>query len=104
MIRRDTLITFETASTVADEYGEEVVTWVSTGQEWASVFYGKGDERRQAAMQRGQQPATFNVLANSMTRAVVVKDRITVGTDVWDIAGIAPMDRASLDITAVRAA
>jgi len=104
MIRRDTLITFERASTVADEWNEGVATWAALGQEWASVFYGKGDERRQAAMQQGSQPATFNVLANSLTRAVVVKDRITVGTDVWDIAGIAPMDRASLDITAVRAA
>ena len=103
--RRDQLITLERATTVQDEYGEEASTWTTLGTEWADVNWGRGDERRQAAMEQGSQPATFNVLDNPMTRAVSLKDRIVLDGQNWDIESNVPgKKRGERDITAVRAA
>lgn len=103
--RRETLISFQRAATVQDAYGEEIATWQQLGQAWADVNYGRGDERRQAAMEQGQQPATFNVLDNQMTRGVALKDRILADGQVWDIESNVPgKSRGDRDITAVRAA
>ena len=103
--RRDQLIELERASVEQDDYGEEVPTWSTIGMEWAGVFYGRGDERRQAAMEQGRQPATFQFLSNEITRALTLSDRIQhEGT--YDIVGIAPETpkRGMVEVTAVRAA
>lgn len=103
--RRETEIEFQRATTTQDDYGEEVSTWTTVGTEWADVNWGRGDERRQAAMEQGSQPATFNVLENPMTRAVSVKDRIVLDGQNWDITSSVPgKRRGDRDITAVRAA
>lgn len=102
--RRDQLITLERATTLQDEYGEEVPSWATLGQEWAAVFYGRGDERRQAAMEQGSQAATFQMLSNTLTRSLTLTDRIQFG-GVWDIEGISPdmPRRGYVEVTAVRA-
>lgn len=100
---RDDLITIERKTIVEDEYGGETETWAPYATAWAQVFYGKGDERRSAAMEQGRQAVTFQVLANTKTRAVEITDRITFSGSVYDIVGISPMDRASVEFTAVRA-
>lgn len=103
--RRNTIITLQRASTTQDEYGEEVSTWADIGQEWAAVNYGRGDERRQAAMEQGEQPATFIVLDNALTRSLTLKDRIVADGQTWDITSSVPGRwRGEQDITAVRAA
>ena len=103
--RRDQLVTLERPTTAQDEYGEERPTWSGIGQEWAAVFYGRGDERRQAAMEQGSQPATFQMLSNDLTRSLTLVDRIVHG-GTWDIEGIAPdMPKPGfIEITAVRSA
>lgn len=101
--RRDRLVTLQHYTTTQDSYGGETQTWADLGTEWAAVFYGKGDERRQAAMQEGEQAATFQVLSNIITRAVTLKDRIVLDGDNWNIVGIAPMGRAAIEFTATRA-
>ncbi len=101
--RRDTLIQFQRAETEQDEYGEDVCTWSSLGSEWASIIWGRGDERRQAAQESASQAATFQVLDNSVTRALLVTDRIVSDGD-WDITGIAYPIRGEIELTAVRAA
>jgi head-tail adaptor len=102
--RRDQLIVIERGTATTDDYGGETITWETLAQEWAAVFYGRGDERRQAAMEQGRQPANFQVLANLDTLSVGVKDRITHDGNEWDIVGTARIDRASIEFTAVRAA
>jgi head-tail adaptor len=87
---RRNLVTFQHATVTQDEYGEEVSTWNDLGKEWAAIFWGRGDERRQAAMEQGQQAATFQVADSSMARSVTLKDRIIHGADIFDIVGIAP--------------
>jgi SPP1 family predicted phage head-tail adaptor len=103
--RHDQLITIERATTTQDDYGDEVPTWAEYAREWAAVFYGRGDERRQAAMEQGQQAATFQVLANLDTLSVTLKDRITLAGFQWDIQGISPDTprRGLVELTATRA-
>ncbi len=104
--RRDVLVSLERATVVQDPYGEEQLTWGALGSEWCQLFYGRGDERRQAAMEQGQQAATFNMLANKRTRGLTLKDRLTADGVVWDIVGLAPdtPGRGQFEATAVRAA
>lgn len=104
--RRDTLVTLEGFTAAQDEYGEETKTWAALGQEWAAVFYGRGDERRQAAMEQGAQPATFQMLGNDVTRALTIRDRLNVEGVTWDIQGIAPdtPKRGFIEVTGVRSA
>lgn len=102
--KRDTLITIERFTSTTDEYGDPVQAWTELGKEWAQVFWGRGDERRSAAMEQGAQPATFLMLSNPRTRDLTVKDRIVLAGVAWDIQGVAPMNRADVEVTAVRAA
>ena len=102
---RGQLVTFERATTTQDDYGEEVPTWETICQEEALIFYGRGDERRQAAMEQGSQTATFQAPSNSDTRGVEVADRISFDGSVWDIQSKALdyPDRRKVEFTAVRA-
>lgn len=104
--RRDQLVTLQRYTTTQDEYGEEVQTWADLGTEWAAVFYGRGDERRQAAMEQGSQPATFQMLANLNTLGLTIRDRIVLDGVAWDITGLAPNTpkRGLIEATATRAA
>lgn len=101
--RRDQLVSLQRFTAAQDDYGEEVQTWATVGEEWAAVFYGRGDERRQAAMEQGQQAATFAMLSNDLTRSLTIRDRIGLEGDAWDIVSVSPMDRATIEFTAVRA-
>lgn len=102
--RRDHLIAFQTYTSTQDDYGEETPSWSTAGQEWAAVFYGRGDERRQAAMEQGSQAATFQVLDNTVTRAMTVAGRIVHDGANWDITGKASDTPKSglIEFTAVR--
>lgn len=102
--RRDTLITLQRYTTTQDEYGEEVPTWADLGTEWAAIFWGRGDERRQAAMEQGQQAATFNLLSNTLTRSLTLRDRISGEAGEFDIVGIAPdfPKRGEIEVTGTR--
>lgn len=101
--RRDQLITLQRYTVTLDPVGEEVRTWEAFGTEWVAVFYGRGDERRQAAMEQGSQAATFQMLVNLTTLGLTIRDRIIHDGAAWDIQGIAPMDRQHIEATAVRA-
>lgn len=101
--KRDHIITIERATAGQDAHGEEVSTWAVFTTEWAAVFWGRGSERRQAAMEQGQQPATFQVLANLDTLAVTLRDRVNLDGAIFDIAGIAPVGSGLVEFTGVRA-
>lgn len=101
--KRDKRIVFQRFTATQDEYGEPIEVWAPFGKEQkAAVFYGRGDERRQAAREEGAQSATFNCHATETTRAIQVKDRIVMGADNWDIVGISPITRREIDFTATR--
>lgn len=101
---KSTLISFAREASVQDEYGEEIAAWSSLGNAWAAINWGRGDERRQVAMERGSQSATFTVYDNSMTRTLTIRDRIAMDGLYWDIESNVPSrDGFDRDITAVRA-
>ena len=102
--RRNTLITLERATTERNGYGEEIETWGEVGKEWANVVYGRGSERREAAMEQASQPATFYVADNALTRSIMTTDRIVL-EGPWDIESNVPSaNRVEREITAIRAA
>lgn len=100
--KRDTLIAFQRYTTTQDEAGEEVRTWAPLGDAWAAIFYGKGDEKRQAAREEGTQAANFLVPSNSVTRGVGVSDRIVLEGENWDIVGKSPAGFDEVEFTAKR--
>ena len=99
--KRDRLIVIERAAVAEDAYGEEILTWAEVFKEWARVFYGKGNERREAAAERSEVPVTFSLLANSNSLTIGARDRIIYDGMIWDIEGIAPVKRGDIEITAV---
>ena len=102
--RRDTLIAFERSSVIENSYGDETDEWAEIGKEWAAVNWGRGDERRQAALERAEQSATFTVLDNNLTRTLTPADRIHLD-GAWDITSTVPgKKRGERDITAIRSA
>lgn len=101
--RRDQSISLQRATITRNEYNEEIEAWEDIGAEWAAVFFGRGSERRQAAMEQGAQVATFQVLSNQLTRGLLLKDRIFWGAP-WDVTAIAldTPERGTIELTAVR--
>lgn len=88
--RRDKLVTLERFTSTQNSYGEEVETWAAIGQEKVAIYYGSGSERRQAAMEQGSQTATFEMLSNTRTRGLTIRDRIVHEGNNWDIIELAP--------------
>lgn len=104
--RRDQLVTLQRYTTTQDDYGEETQTWADLGDEWAAVFFGRGSERRQAAQEQATQIATFQMLSNPVTAALLPSDRIVHAGANWDITGPPALDtpkRGEIEIEAVRA-
>ena len=102
---RDQKIVFQRAAITSDALNSEVQTWGTYAIAQAKVFFGKGDERRQAAVEEGSQAATFQVRENTLTRSVTLKDRISGLGSLWDIESISPHmpKRGTIEFTAVRA-
>lgn len=101
--KRDRRIIFQRFTATQDEYGEQIETWTAFGKEQkAAVYYGTGTERREAAREEGSQTANFNCYATETTRAVIIRDRIVMGGENWDVLGISPMGRREIDFTAKR--
>ena len=88
-----------------DAYGEETGEWAEIGSRLSQVFFGKGAERREAAMTRASQSATFRLRVDVLTRSITVRDRLSYEGCDWDISGIAQDTPQSgeIEITAIRA-
>jgi head-tail adaptor len=101
--KRDKLVVFQRATGAQDAYGEPILTWAEIGRAFALVMHGRGSERRQAAMEQGDQPATFRVLSSALTRGLTLRDRIVFEGRPWDIRGVVADSpaRGEVEITAV---
>lgn len=84
----DRKIQFLKATVGPDALGIEVETFAPVGFAWASVTFGSGAERREAASIAADQSIVFRVLSNSMTRAITRRDRIMFDGDAWGISSI----------------
>jgi head-tail adaptor len=86
--QRNKLVIIQRATSIKDDYGEPIETWAEIGQVLAAIIYGRGDERRQAAMEQGMQPATFQALSSDVTRKVQLRDRLIAEGMIWDVRGV----------------
>jgi len=105
--RRDTRITILRAVMSENAFGEPVPSGapVTVCATMARVIYGRGEERRRAAMESATVPATFRVLATTQTRAVHEGDTLVTAGPLdgeWDIESVVPFGRNELDITATK--
>lgn len=99
----DKRIEFQRVTASQDEYGEETPqAWGTLGTVSAAIFYGNGDERREAGREEGSQVANFQVRIGVLTRSINIRDRIVFAGDNWDIVGVSPMERAGIEFTAKR--
>lgn len=98
----DKLIVVERGTVTTDGYGGEVIEWSPYCTEPASVTYGKGSERREAAQQSATIAATFRIRSNPTTNAITVTDRIAFDGGTWDVSSNVPYLREGRDITAIR--
>lgn len=100
---RNKLVVFHRASDTLDEYGEPIAAWSELGRTRAAMIHGRGDERRQAAMEQGGQPATFQMVASTTTRGLRLSDRLIAEGVIWDIRGIVAdsPQRGTVEVIAV---
>jgi head-tail adaptor len=102
---RDKRITIERATTTRDEMNAPVEVWGEYIKRWASISFGTGQERRQAAQESGSQAATFRMPSDNQTRTLTIRDRIQFMDAAWDITSVVPFgSNEGVDVTAVRAA
>lgn len=94
-----------------NDYGEEIGDWTLLAAVRAQVLHGRGQERREAAIEQASVPATFRIRRGGPASGVTAKDRIrfdplgVTGAEspVWDIQSIVPLGNDGIEITAVRA-
>ena len=100
---RNRIITIERATETRSPLNEPVQTWGPYCQEYAAVYFGNGTEQREAAQTGGAQTATFEVLSNGKTRAILLTDRILFDGGIWDVRSVAPIGmNEGVKINAVR--
>jgi head-tail adaptor len=100
---RNRKVTFERHGEPFDDgYTTLPGEWEPYCTEWAAVTFGTGQERRAAAQEQASNTATFQVLRNSKTAALLPTDRINY-EGFWDITSIVPSKdwNAGVDVTAV---
>ncbi|MES2175104.1 MAG: head-tail adaptor protein [Pseudomonadota bacterium] len=99
--RRNKRIAFKKKVAGVDGRGHATVDeqWEMLGKASASAYFGSGDEQRASAEDGATQKASFDVLANSVTRQLSVKNRLYYPVSdpdpqnwpAWDIRAIAPL-------------
>lgn len=97
--KRDRRITFQRSAKARSGLGVvQDGAWSTLGNRLAQVRFGSSAERREAAVERATQGATFRVLADGLTRTITVQDRIEYQGLSYDIEGIAPIGRGPTEI------
>ncbi|MGE6693346.1 phage head completion protein [Sphingobium limneticum] len=101
--RRDKRIVIERYEEAGrDTLNAPIYQWIVYVRASASVYYGSGSEQREAAQTSASLSASFEVLANSKTRGVLMTDRIRFDNLIWDIRSTIPLGHnAGVRITAV---
>ena len=87
--QRDRKVSFFQASIARDALGTEQETFEFVFEDWASVKFGTGAERRDAAAANAVQSANFRIRSSAAARAVNRRDRVHFDGAVWGIEGIA---------------
>lgn len=105
--RLDRRITFRrNGPATEDALGAPVAAWSDLGTRWAEVRHGPGSERREAAIEGAEAPATFVVRADSLTETITTADMIRFAGADYDITSIVPSIRRgeAIEFTGTRRA
>jgi SPP1 family predicted phage head-tail adaptor len=100
--RRDRKITIEKRNQATDGHGGEIASWEKRCDVFAAIYFGTGQELRVAAQEQALQSASFEVPANSHTRAIEMTDRILFDGGSWDVKSAVPLGRSDIRVTATR--
>jgi SPP1 family predicted phage head-tail adaptor len=101
----DRRLVFQRATTIRDEYNEEVETWVDLAKVWARRRDVSDGEKEAAGQVGSVLVSRFTIRSNPTSRGFRPVDRIRYDGAKWNIQGIKEADEGRnrfLEITAVR--
>ena len=100
--QRDVLVVVQRKEIYRDDLNQAEETWRDYARGYASIRYGSGVERLQAAQVAGTQGCTIRVLATPKMLAVTIKDRIAERGSVWNIVGVSRIGREDIEFSCLR--
>lgn len=96
---RNRRITLQRALTTKNALNEDVRTWGTIGKRWAEKLDVSDGEQLRAAQMGATITTRFRVLRDSLTATLTPRDRIVLGSLVYEITGIKEIDPDGLEIT-----
>lgn len=96
---RNRRITLQRALTTKNALNEDVKTWGTIGKRWAEKLDVSDGEQLRAAQMGATITTRFRVLRDSLTATLTPRDRIVLGSLVYEITGIKEIDPDGLEIT-----
>lgn len=96
---RNRRITLQRALTTKNALNEDVRTWGTIGKRWAEKLDVSDGEQLRAAQMGATITTRFRVLRDSLTATLTARDRIVLGSLVYEISGIKEVDPDGLEIT-----
>lgn len=92
-------ITLQRAVSTKNALNEDVKTWGTIGKRWAEKLDVSDGEQLRAAQMGATITTRFRVLRDSLTATLTPRDRIVLGSLVYEITGIKEIDPDGLEIT-----
>jgi len=97
---RDRRITLQRALTTKNALNEDVKTWGAIGKRWAEKLDVSDGEQLRAAQVGATITTRFRVLHDDLTSTLTARDRLLLGSLVYEITGIKEIGtREGLEIT-----
>lgn len=99
---RNRRITLQRALTTKNALNEDVKTWGAIGKRWAEKLDVSDGEQLRAAQMGATITTRFQVLHDSLTSTLTARDRLLLGSLVYEISGIKEVGgtNVGLEITA----
>lgn len=99
--KRDQRIDLQRATLVADDFNEDMQTWITFATVWAEKRDVSDGERVKAAEVAAEISTRFTILWSQQVADLSPKDRVLFGDRVFDIYSVKELDRRKgLEITA----
>lgn len=99
--KRPRRITLQRALTAKNALNEDVKTWGAIGKRWAEKLDVSDGEQLRAAQMGATITTRFRVLYDSLTSTLTPRDRLLLGSLVYELVGIKEIGtREGLELTA----
>lgn len=98
--KMDRRIAVQSFTQTEDDLGTPVQSWTTAQSLWASISYGTGQERREAAQEQSSLVATFIVRSSTFTQSITPQShRISFDGLFWDIESAVPSVKRGVHIS-----